>query len=82
MVGLCPAWWGMFSRGNAGTVWTGYARCGMERQCLAGEARFVPFRYVRERMGSVRQAIKGGIIIYGLQMERCGTVENRCPNSR
>ena len=46
--------------GMAGNVRTGYARCGMERQCLAGEARFVPFRYVRERMGSVRQAIKGG----------------------
>ena len=55
--------WERFCAVRSCMVWfgrQGLACIGMERKCLAGEARYVPFRYVLERMGSVRQAIKGG----------------------
>ena len=53
-------WLVLFAFGLVRLEWFVGLRRGHVRQGLAWQARFVPFRYVRERMGSVRQAIKGG----------------------
>lgn len=69
-------WFGM-----AGKVGPGSARRCMARFGIAGMVAQGLLRPVAKRRGMEWQAIKGGII-YGLQIKRWCTVENRCPNSR
>ena len=59
----------------------GAVLCGTVMYGLVWLAWFVAFGHGAVWHGLAWQAIKGGII-YGLQIKRWCTVENRCPNSR
>ena len=59
----------------------GAVLCGSVMYGLVWLAWFVAFGHGAVWHGLAWQAIKGGII-YGLQIKRWCTVENRCPNSR
>ena len=67
-----------------GAEWFGWrvmVRLGAVLRGLVRLAWFVAFGHGAVWHGLAWQAIKGGII-YGLQIKRWCTVENRCPNSR